>query len=138
MLLLVNDYLCCVFLLVLHFFRFLGHGGDWNLFSVASQKYNKIQEHIIEMSLFSLLFCVIGAGGVHLQSEGHVSTQSTPETVLLSSYHHLPFPCSCKRTGQVSTHTHTHKYFFCPFMNEKISVWEIVDQNNRFYYPEII
>lgn len=50
--------------------------------------------------------CVIGSGSVHLQLEGHVPTQSTPETVLLSGHHHLPVPCSSKRTGQL---THTHR-----------------------------
>ena len=53
--------------------------------------------------------CLIGAGGVHLQSEGHVSTQSTPETVLLSSCYHLHVPCSSSRTGYL-TYKHTFSY----------------------------
>lgn len=42
-----------------------------------------------------------GTGGVHLQSEGHVSTQSTPEAVLLSRHHHLFVSCFSERAGQV-------------------------------------
>lgn len=44
---------------------------------------------------------VTGTGGVHLQSEGHVSTQSTPEAVLLSRHHHLFVSCFSERAGQV-------------------------------------
>lgn len=57
-----------------------------------------------------------GAGSVHLQSEGHVSTQSTPETVLLPSRHHLPVSCPSIRAGQLTfQHIHT-PWMLCPYL----------------------
>lgn len=65
------------------------------------------------ISMFNItcaFVCFIGAGSVHLQSKGHVSTQSASETLLLSSHHHLPVTCPVKRAGQTSMHTHTHTH----------------------------
>lgn len=49
--------------------------------------------------MFALYLPLAGPRGVHLQSEGDVSTQSTSEAVLMSSHHHLLLPGPSKRAG---------------------------------------
>ncbi|CAF95957.1 unnamed protein product, partial [Tetraodon nigroviridis] len=73
-----------------------GHRGtSQELFK--KKKYIYIYIHIYTGIYIYLDICVVGPGGVHLQSEGHVSTESPAETLVMSCHRHLPLPCSRTR-----------------------------------------